>query len=69
MPPPDEYRRNAVECARLAKLLTEPAHKLAMLDIAQAWARLAKQAIKNSQTDIVYEVLGPRRTDRPEAGD
>jgi hypothetical protein len=69
MSPSDEYKLNAVECARLATLLTEPASRLAMLNMAQAWARLAEQADKRNQTDIAYEVLDPRPPDRPEAGD
>jgi hypothetical protein len=37
-----------------------------MLEMARAWSRLADQAIKNNQTDIVYEVLEPRPPDKLE---
>jgi hypothetical protein len=50
MPPEDEYRRNAVECARLAAELLDPESKLAMLNMAQAWARLAEHAVKKNET-------------------
>ena len=69
MPPGDEYKRNAAECLHVASVLTDPQQKAAMIEMAQAWVRLADQAIKNNQTDITYEVLEPRRADRPEAED
>jgi hypothetical protein len=52
----DEYKRNAAECLRVASELTDPHRRLAMLEMAQAWSRLADQAERNKQTDIVYEV-------------
>jgi hypothetical protein len=48
MPPGDEYKRSAVECFRLAASLADPEQRVVMLDMAQAWARLADQAVKNS---------------------
>ena len=66
MPPGDEYRRHAAECLLVASELTDPHRRIAMLEMARAWSRLADQAIKNNQTDIVYEVLEPRPPDKLE---
>jgi hypothetical protein len=63
MPPGDEYKRHAAECLRLASLLSDTENRAALLGMAQAWSRLAEQAVKNSQTDVVYEVP-PRRDPR-----
>ena len=60
MQPGEEYRRHAAECLRLASSLSNADNKAAMLEMAQAWSRLADQAVKNSLTDVVYEVP-PRR--------
>jgi hypothetical protein len=49
MPLVEEYKRNAVECFRLAAELTDPEQRLVMLDMAYAWSRLADQAHKNRQ--------------------
>ena len=38
-----------------------------MIQMGEAWAHLADQAVKNSRTDIVYEAQ-PRRPRGPEAG-
>ena len=55
MPPGDEYKRNAIECLRLVSELRDPESKALMLQMANAWTRLAAQAVKNSQVDLVYE--------------
>ena len=41
-----EYRRCALECAEMAKSMDNPAHRLALLAMAQAWIRLADKAEK-----------------------
>jgi hypothetical protein len=51
----EEYRRHAALCLKLANETTEARGKSALIDMAQAWIRLAEQAEKNSALDIVYE--------------
>ena len=63
MPPGDEYKRHAGEFVRAASEATDPQQKAALLEMAQAWARLAELAHKNNQTDIVYEALPRPRGD------
>jgi hypothetical protein len=55
----EEYRRHAALCLELANETTEERDKSALIDMAQAWMRLAEQAEKNSALDIVYET--PRK--------
>jgi hypothetical protein len=49
------YRRHALDCLRLASEMSDPGGRLALLEMAQSWARLAEQADKNSRADPVYE--------------
>ncbi len=44
---PEEYRRHAAECLRLAEGLANPRERLALIDMAQAWLQLAYQAEKH----------------------
>lgn len=41
------YRLYAVYCAEIAQTVTDSARKVALLDMAQAWARLAELADKD----------------------
>jgi len=45
------YRRYAARCLVMAKNTFDPAQKLALLDIAQAWATLADQVEKSSESN------------------
>ena len=40
--------------------LSHPGRKAKVLDMAQAWLRLAEQAEKNSSADLVYETPPPK---------
>jgi hypothetical protein len=51
----ERYRRYALECLALANRTNAPLSNIALLDMARFWARLASQAEKNSQLDLVYE--------------
>jgi len=53
------YRLYAANCIEIGQSL-EPARKLALLRIAQAWLDLADQVAKNSETTLVYETPTPR---------
>lgn len=39
----EEYRENAAECRKLARLMTKPEDKKALERMAQTWERLAQQ--------------------------
>jgi len=41
------YRLYAAYCAEIAQTVTDSARKVALLDMAQAWARLAELADKD----------------------
>jgi hypothetical protein len=41
-----EYRRRALECVEMAKTIENPTHRLALLEMAQAWMRLAEKTDK-----------------------
>ena len=57
---PDYYRQHALECLRLANDTHEPSMKAVLIDMAQAWIRLAEQAHRNRQLSLVYEAPSPR---------
>jgi len=41
---PEDFRRNAKDCMRLAEMASNPDSKDILMDIAQAWIRLASHA-------------------------
>lgn len=43
------YQSYAANCAQIAQQISDPDAKLELLGIAQAWLRLAEQALKNEQ--------------------
>ena len=43
----EEYRKRAEHCLDVAGELTTTRPKLAVLDMAMSWLRLAEQAVKN----------------------
>jgi hypothetical protein len=45
----ERYRRYAAECLRIAQQATDPAHKARLLEMAEAWQRLADQAAKREE--------------------
>jgi len=47
------YRQCALTCVRFASETSDTRTKFELLDMAQAWAKLADQAEKNSR--LVYE--------------
>jgi len=51
----DDYRGNAARCLRVAELTSGVEARVTLLGMAQSWRRLAEQAERNSQNDIVYE--------------
>ena len=55
------YRRNAAKCVEIAQRTSDVESRLALLDMAQAWLALAEQAMKNSETVLVYETPAARR--------
>jgi hypothetical protein len=63
MPSVDElvlrYRTNAANCIDIAGRTPEVKTKLVLLEMAQSWLSLAEQALKNSQTALVYETPTP----------
>lgn len=63
------YRYFAARCLDIARHQKEPAKKLALLDMAQAWLKLAEQAEKNHEAPtLVYETPEPRQRTTPPAG-
>ncbi|MFL6934165.1 MAG: hypothetical protein ACJ8EJ_05890 [Xanthobacteraceae bacterium] len=48
----EEYRRRAAGCILLAEETIDSAYRLTLMEMAQAWLRLAEQAEKNSQVDL-----------------
>lgn len=56
------YRLNAATCVEIAQRSSELETKLALLKMAQSWLALAEQAIKNSETVLVYETPTTERS-------
>jgi hypothetical protein len=59
----DEYCKAALDCVELADASHDPQSRMALLEMAQMWTRLADQAVKNSKTDITYETPPRRQRD------
>src|SRR4051794_26824105 len=55
MPTADEYRIKAADLTAQAKLQPSPGVRAAYENLALSYLRLADQADKNAQTDLVYE--------------
>jgi hypothetical protein len=56
------YRLHAAQCTEIAQHSRDPETKLTLLTIAQAWLTLADQAMKNSETILVYEAPTPKQS-------
>jgi hypothetical protein len=48
----EEYQQRAADCLRVAQQMTNPANKALLLEMAQAWARLAEQAQTHGKQGI-----------------
>ncbi len=59
--PPDDYRRYAAECLKIAENIGDPQSKAGLIAMAQSWLYLAAHAEKNLQTVLVYETPEPRQ--------
>jgi len=55
MPTADEYRIRAADLNARAKLAPNGILRAECENLARSYLRLAEQAVKNAQTDIVYE--------------
>jgi hypothetical protein len=49
------YQQRATQCVVLAQATSDLKAKLTLLEMARAWLASAEQAIKNSETVLVYE--------------
>jgi hypothetical protein len=58
------YRARAAECLEAAEQATDERKRVVLVAMAQSWIRLAEQAVRNSQTDVVYETPPSRPPDR-----
>jgi hypothetical protein len=54
-----EYRVRAQHCIDIARDTQDAGRRLILVEMAQAWMRLADQAERNRKTDMVY--VTPRR--------
>ena len=64
MGPRNGYLLRAAELSAMAQIETDPADKLEFENLARAYLRLARQAERNSQIDIVYETPPEEKPDR-----
>ena len=62
-----DYRRCALECVEMANAIDNPAHRLVLLQMAQAWMRLAENADKTS-SDLIRRIFAPRNPMAPSSG-
>jgi hypothetical protein len=54
----DQYRAKGLQFATMANQVRNPQLQLEYAGMAEAYFRLALQAEKNQQTDLVYETPG-----------
>jgi hypothetical protein len=55
------YRLHAAHCVELAQRISDAEGRLALLAMAKSWLALAEQAVKNSETVLVYETPMPKQ--------
>jgi hypothetical protein len=55
------YRVNAEKCLALAQTFNDHQSKRTLVEMANAWLKLAEQHLKNSETTLVYETPTPRQ--------
>ena len=64
------YRRNAIECVRIADETISARSRVLLIHMAESWMRLSQQAEKNLTTDLLSEtphrVLAPVLQERPQ---
>jgi hypothetical protein len=53
-----EYRANAVDCAKLAMVVSDPDSKLVLAKMAEAWVRLADY-LDTNESNKVADPAGP----------
>lgn len=58
-----EYLARARHCLEIASAV-DSSRRLILLEMAQAWTRLAAQAERNRKSDLVYETPRSRGKDR-----
>ncbi len=63
----NEYRRCALECVEMANAMDNPIHRLVLLQMAQAWMRLAENADKKS-SGLISRIFAPRNPTAPSSG-
>jgi hypothetical protein len=56
------YQLHAADCIQIAQGMTDPKSRVSLLAMAQSWLKLAEQAVKNSETTLVYETPPPKET-------
>ena len=56
------YRLHSAHCTEIAHRSRDPEIKLALLSMAQSWLKLADQAVRNSETVLVYETPTLKRS-------
>ena len=49
------YQLHSEICAEIAQQVADPETKLELLSIAQAWLRLAEQALKNEPPGMIHQ--------------
>ena len=47
----EEYKQYAVECVRIAQLVTNPDERMHLLEMAQKWRELAERAEREPEPD------------------
>jgi hypothetical protein len=55
------YRLHAAHCTEFALRTSDPENRIALLAMAKSWLALAEQALKNSETVLVYETPMPKQ--------
>jgi hypothetical protein len=61
----DEYRANAAECQRMARLSRDPGEKATWLQMAQDWLRMTKGVDQETASDRFDAAEKARGTGQP----
>ena len=63
MPAVREYQRFSARCLQEARRTNDPQHRAFLVEMAQAWRRLAEEAMSAKGAQVVCSVAEPDRGD------
>ncbi len=65
---PDHYRQHAPDCLQMANGVSTPKSKAMLLEMAEAWLKLADQAAESPATGPMHITFCPTESSKTHSG-